>query len=194
MTMTPEQIVAANKANIETLVGLTHTAVAGVEKLIELNLAATKSAMSDTQSQTHAALSIKDSHDLIALQASIFQPFAEKLMSYNRHLYDIASGTGQDFSHIFEGKLSEAQHTFHDFVDSMTKSAPAGSEATVTAIKSAITTGNQALEQVQKAVKQASEMAESNFKSMTHAVMTATSAKGATSTAAPAAKTTRKRT
>ena len=46
MTMTPEQIAAANKANIETLAGLTHTAVAGVEKLIELNLAATKSAMS----------------------------------------------------------------------------------------------------------------------------------------------------
>ena len=193
MTMKPEQIAAANKANIETLAGLTHTAVAGVEKLIELNLAATKSAMSDSHSQAHAVLSVKDSHDLIALQASIFQPFAEKLMSYNRHLYDIATGTGQDFSHIFEGKLSEAQHTFHDFVDSMTKNAPAGSEATVSAIKSAISTGNQALEQVQKAVKQASEMAESNFKSMTNSVMNATTAQGASASASPAAKTTRKR-
>ena len=54
MTMTPEQIVAANKANIETLVGLTNKAVAGVEQLIELNLAATKAAMEDTQSHTRS--------------------------------------------------------------------------------------------------------------------------------------------
>ena len=45
MTLTPEQILAANKANLETLVGLTTKAFSGVEELIELNLAAAKSAM-----------------------------------------------------------------------------------------------------------------------------------------------------
>ncbi len=47
MTPTPEQILAANKANLETLVGLTTKAFSGVEELIELNLAAAKTAMSD---------------------------------------------------------------------------------------------------------------------------------------------------
>ena len=190
MTMTPEQIVAANKANIETLVGLTNTAVAGVEKLIELNLAATKAAMADSHSHTHAALSAKDSQELLALQANMFQPLAEKVLSYNRHLYDIATGTGSHFTEAVESKISEAQDSLHSLVDTMSKNAPAGSEAAVTVIKTAIASGTQALEQVQKAVKQATEMAETNIKSMTHSVMSA--ANHAAPKAAPA-KTTRKR-
>jgi phasin family protein len=186
--MTPEQILAANKANLETLLGLTNTAVAGVEKLIELNLAATKAAIAESQSHTHAALSVKDSQELLALQASVFQPLAEKMVNYNRHLYDIATGTSSEIGEVVEGKMSEAQHSFHSLVDNLSKNAPAGSEAAVTALKTAITTGTQALEQVQKAVKQASEMAESNFKSMTSSVLNATQ-----TASAPAAKTTRRR-
>ena len=190
MTMTPEQIVAANKASIETLVGLTNKAVAGVEQLIELNLAATKAAMEDTHSHTNAALSAKDSQELLALQASIFQPFAEKVANYNRHLYDIASGTSSDFSHMVESKIAEAQENFHSLFDNMAKNAPAGSETAVSAFKTAIASGNQALEQVQKAVKQASELAENNFKTMANTAMTAAQH----ASPAPAAKTSRKST
>ena len=189
-TMTPEQIVAANKANIETLVGLTNKAVAGVEQLIELKLAATKAAMEDTHTHTNAALSIKDSQELLALQASIFQPFAEKVTNYNRHLYEIASGTSADFSHLVESKIAEAQETFHTMFDNMAKNAPAGSEPAVTAFKTALANGNQALEQVQKAVKQATDLAEANFKTMAN---TALNAAQSVSSVTPAAKPSKKR-
>jgi hypothetical protein len=58
MTLTPEQVVAANKANLETLVGLTTKAFSGVEQLIELNLAAAKSALADSQEHINASLSV----------------------------------------------------------------------------------------------------------------------------------------
>ena len=90
MTLTPEQVIAANKANLETLVGLTNKAFSGVEQLIELNLAAAKSTLADSQKQTNAALSVKDAQELLALQASLFQPLAEKAVAYNRHLVEIA--------------------------------------------------------------------------------------------------------
>ena len=45
--MTVEQIAAANKANMETLFGLTNKAIESVEKIIELNMAATKAAFND---------------------------------------------------------------------------------------------------------------------------------------------------
>ncbi|MFP3748214.1 phasin family protein, partial [Achromobacter sp. SIMBA_011] len=41
--LTPEQFVAAQKANLETLFGLTGKAFEGVEKLVELNLQAVRS-------------------------------------------------------------------------------------------------------------------------------------------------------
>ena len=106
MTLTPEQVIAANKANLETLVGLTNKAFAGVEQLIELNLAAAKAAMADSQQQAHAVLSVKDAQQLLSLQASLFQPLAEKAVAYNRHLYEIASSTGADLTKTYEAKVA----------------------------------------------------------------------------------------
>ncbi len=76
MSLTPEQVIAANKANLETLMGLTNKAFSGVEQLIELNMAAAKAAMADSQKNASAALSVKDAQELLALQASLFQPLA----------------------------------------------------------------------------------------------------------------------
>lgn len=189
MTFTPEQVVAANKANLETLVGLTTKAFSGVEQLIELNLAAAKSAMTDSQEHIHASLSVKDAQELLALQSSLFQPLAEKAVAYNRHLYEIATGTGAHFHVTVEGKVAEAQNAFHAMVDNAAKNAPAGSEAAVAAFKTAVAAGSNALETVQKAVKQATEVAESNYKTFAE---TALSVAG-TKTASPRKSAAKKR-
>jgi phasin family protein len=107
--LTAEQIMASNKANIETLFGLTTKAFAGVEKLVDLNVNATKAALAEAAGTTQAMLSVKDAQELMALQASLFQPMAEKAAAFSRHLYDIASGTGAEFGAAIEGKTAEAQ-------------------------------------------------------------------------------------
>jgi phasin family protein len=170
MSLTPEQVIAANKANLETLVGLTNKAFAGVEQLIELNLAAAKAAMSDSQQQAHAALSVKDAQQLLSLQASLFQPLAEKAVAYNRHLYEIASSTSSDFTKAYEAQVLGAQRAFNELVDNMAKNAPAGSESAVAAFKTAVSAGNNALESVQKAVKQATDLTQAQFRSMSEQV------------------------
>lgn len=171
MNLTPEQVIAANKANLETLMGLTNKAFAGVEQLIELNIATAKAALSDTQQQTQAMLSVKDAQELLALQASLFQPLAEKVVAYNRELYEIASGTGSHFTANAEGHLAEAQKAFNAMVDNAAKNAPAGSDAAMAAFKTAIHAGNNALESVQKAVKQASDVAHANLKTLTDSAL-----------------------
>ena len=45
--LTVEQVVASHKASIETLMGLTSKAFEGVEKIVELNLTASKAALSE---------------------------------------------------------------------------------------------------------------------------------------------------
>ncbi|MGJ7490706.1 phasin family protein [Variovorax sp. ZT4R33] len=163
MALTADQILAAQKANLETLFGLTTKAFEGVEKLVELNVTASKAALSEAASTTQAMLSVKDAQELLALQASLFQPLAEKTSAYSRHLYDIAQGTGAEFSKAFEGKAAEAQQAFVGLVDSAAKNAPAGSETAIAVMKSAVAAANNAFESVQKAVKQASDVAEANF-------------------------------
>ena len=163
MALTADQFLAAQKANLETLFGLTTKAFEGVEKLVELNVTASKAAMSEAASTTQAVLSVKDAQELLALQASLFQPLAEKTAAYSRHLYDIAQGTSAEFGKAFEAKAAEAQQNFVGLVDSAAKNAPAGSETAVAVMKSAVAAANNAFESVQKAVKQASDVAEANF-------------------------------
>lgn len=163
MTLTAEQILASHKANIETLFGLTNKAFEGVEKLVELNVTASRAALNEAANHTQAVLGVKDVQELMALQAGLFQPLAEKTAAYSRHLYDIASGAGAEFTKVFESQATDAQKTFTNLVDSAAKNAPAGSETAVAVMKSAVSAANNAFESVQKAVKQASDVAEANF-------------------------------
>lgn len=177
MALTADQILAAQKANLETLFGLTTKAFEGVEKLVELNVTASKAALAEAAGTAQAALSVKDAQELLTLQASLFQPLAEKTAAYSRHLYDIAQGTSAEFSKAFEAKAAEAQQAFVGLVDSASKNAPAGSETAVAVLKSAVAAANNAFESVQKAVKQASDVAEANFNAVsTQAVAAAKTA------------------
>ena len=172
--LTAEQIMASHKANIETLFGLTQKAFEGVEKLVELNVQATKAALAETANNAQAVMGVKDAQELLALQASMIQPLAEKTAAYSRHLYDIASGTTAEFGRAFEVQATDAQKKFLAVVDNAAKNAPAGSETAVAVFKSAIAAGNNALESVQKAVKQASDVAEANFNAVANTAVNAT--------------------
>src|SRR6266571_8839727 len=65
--LTAEQLLAAHKANVETLFGLTNKAFEGVEKLVELNLQVAKAAIGEAAENTKAALSAKDAQEFLAL-------------------------------------------------------------------------------------------------------------------------------
>lgn len=171
--LTAEQVLAAHKANVETLFGLTHKAFEGVEKLVELNLQATKAALAESANNTQTLLSVKDAQELLSFQAGLLQPLAEKTAAYSRHLYDIAAGTGAEFGKVAEAQTAEAQAKFISLVDNAAKNAPAGSETAVAVMKSAVSAANNAIESVQKAVKQATEMAESNFNTVTASAVSA---------------------
>ena len=172
--LTAEQLMASHKANIETLFGLTQKAFEGVEKLVELNVQATKAALAESANNAQAVMGVKDAQEMMALQASMVQPLAEKTAAYSRHLYDIAQSAGAELSKSFEGQSAEAQKKFADLIESSTQNAPAGSETAVTMMKSAMTAANTAFESVQKAVKQAGDMAETNFNSVSESALSAT--------------------
>ena len=161
--LTVEQVLASQKANIETLLGLTSKAFEGVEKIVELNLTASKAALAESSEHAKALLSVKDAQELMALQTAMFQPLAEKTAAYSRHLYDIASGSTSEFSKTVENQAADAQKKFMGLVDNAAKNAPAGSEAAVAVMKNAVAAATNALESVQKAVKQATDVAQSNF-------------------------------
>ncbi|RQP25765.1 phasin family protein [Piscinibacter terrae] len=179
--LTAEQFAAAQKANVETLFGLTNKAFEGVEKLVELNLQVAKAALGEAAETTRAILSVKDAQELLSLQAGLLQPTAEKAAAYSRHLYDIAAATNAEVSKVAEQTAAEAQAKFMNVVDTAVKNAPAGTENAVALVKSAVAAANNAYETVHKAAKQAADVAEANFQAVTSTAVKAT--QGATASA-----------
>jgi phasin family protein len=174
--LTAEQFLAAHKSNVEILFGLTNKAFEGVEKLVELNLQVAKAALGEAAETTRAALSVKDAQELLALQAGLLQPAAEKAAAYSRHLYDIAAATNAEVTKVAEETAAEAQRKFVSVVDSAVKNAPAGTENAVALVRSAVAAANNAYESVHKAAKQAADVAEANFQAVTATAVKATQA------------------
>jgi phasin family protein len=171
--LTADQIIAAHKANIETLFGLTNKAFEGVEKLVELNMQVAKTALGEAIESSQAVLSVKDAQELLALQSTLLQPSAEKAASYSRHLYDIATSTNAEVAKVAEAQMADMQSKFAAVVETASKNAPAGSENAVALVKSAVAAANNAFESVQKAAKQAADVAESNFAAATNSAVKA---------------------
>ena len=151
----------------------------GVEKIIELNLAASKAALNESAQHAHALLSVKDAQELVALQTAAVQPLAEKAAAYNRQLFDIAQSTGGQIGQVVEGQVGQAQAAVEALVKNLTQNAPAGTEAASQALKAAVAAGNTALSSVQKAVHQANEMMQANVSQMAQAVPAAAKARPA---------------
>jgi phasin family protein len=171
--LTTEQMIAAHKANVETMFGLTNKAFEGVEKLVELNLQVAKSALGEANDTARAAMSVKDAQELLALQAGLLQPSAEKAAAYSRHIYDIAAATNTEVTKAVEAQFGDAQKKFMSLVETASKNAPAGSENAVALVRSAMAAANNAIESVQKAAKQAADVAEANFQAVTNTAVKA---------------------
>ncbi len=173
-TFTADQFVAAQKATLETLFGLTTKAFEGVEKLVELNMQVAKTSLTEASETATAALSVKDAQELLALQAGLLQPAAEKAAAYSRHVYDIVAGTSASFSKAAEASLADSQQQMLSVVDNAVKNAPPGTENAVALVKSAMAAANNAYESMHKAAKQATEVAEANFQAMSNTAVNAT--------------------
>jgi phasin family protein len=146
-----------------------------------------KSTLTESQENAQRLLSVKDAQELIALQASLSQPVAEKVLSYSRHLYEIASATQAEFAKVAEAQFDEQNKKVQALVDNVAKNAPAGSETAVAALKSALNAANTTYETVQKAAKQAVEIAETNFNAAAAVATKAATAAASRRSSKPAA-------
>lgn len=176
MFVTIEQITANQKAAVELAQGLAIKSYAGFEKMVELNLAATKATLTESFGQLQAVLNAKDPQQWMALQTTSLAPAAEKAVSYGQHVYNISLEAGADFSKAIEQKAAEGQQAVGQVIENIMKNAPAGSESAMAALKNAMANGQNALDSAQAAAKQAIAMTESNVAKVTEQALKATAA------------------
>lgn len=166
MYQTPEQLVAINKANLEVAMKFAGVALQGAERILDLQLNAAKTAFADSVENAKAIAAVKDLQQLAALKDSMAQPTIEKATAYAKSVYDVTTATQAEFGKLVEEQVSEFNKQVVTALDKMVKTAPAGSEVGIAALKSGIAAVNSAYDNVSKVAKQFTEATQSNFEAV----------------------------
>ena len=172
MNQPAEQLVAAARTAVDDVIDVSTTNMAALEKLVELNMATAKTALSDTAELMQSMLSAKSPQDLTAVATAM----AEKAAAYGQAVAGIMTETGAALAKAVEGKFAGLQDQTMATIDAALKQAPAGSEGFVAAFKNAMTTGQAAFESAQASTKSAMAGYEKTVATVTD--MTAKATKG----------------
>jgi phasin family protein len=170
MYVTPDQIQTANKAGAEAVLAVANAQFSALEKLANISAGALKSAFEDSIANTRALLGAKDVQEFVALQNSFAQPAMEKAIAYSKSVYEVATQANTEFSKVAERRIAEWNENFVNLLDKVSKNAPAGSDVAVAAIKSMLAASNSAYDNLTKAARQATEIAEANVNAATETV------------------------
>jgi phasin family protein len=163
MYITPEQITASSKAGVDAFLGLAKAQFAALERLSAINLTASRAVLEDTAGYTRALFGAKDLQEVANINAAAAQPVLEKALAYSRSVYEVSTSVQGDYTKVFEAQTAEASRNMAALLDKFAKSAPAGSDVAVAAVKSALAAANSAYDSFTKVAKQATEIAEANM-------------------------------
>jgi len=171
MVLTPEQIIAAHKANLETLNSLSKNAFVGVEKLLELNLQVVKTVIHEQLEHIQLTGNVKDAHTLLNMQVQFLQPFAEKLSSYSQHLQNISKETQSVMLATVQDEVKERSEKIKALVAEISTTPSTSQEQMLGSIKQAIASANQVYEYSQQAIKQVIELSSQQRQTLTNSVI-----------------------
>jgi phasin family protein len=157
---TPEQFLSMQSDNISAAFSLAQQTFQCFEGLVKLNLQTAKVTLAESQQTWQAAVSGKTPVELFVHQANTAQPVAENVLSYNRHVLEIVNNTQTEIRQLIEARCTQYNASLQTVVDNFARNAPAGSEAAVTAIKSAVSSAGAAYDAMRKATAQAVAMAQ----------------------------------
>ena len=150
------------KAGIDSISFFGNTAIDGIERIAALNLSAARSFVEASFANLSSLIGAKDIQSIVSLQKDLAAPTIEQGMAYSRNVYAIASETKDKMAKEVETQVATAKANVEGLVEKTLAAAPAGSEAAVAAVKSAITAANEAFEGLNKAAKQATEVAQAS--------------------------------
>ena len=175
MSVTPEKIAAAAKTNVEASLSSASAFVAtvftAVERVSTLHLATARTAFDESVAFSKAVLAAKDPQAIAAMNLAALTPSVEKSIAYGRSLSVIGADTKEELTKLVEAEAAVLGKNFDASLEELFKNAPAGSEAAVKAVKTALANASNAYEGATKAVKQVAAAAQANVEKAAEAAV-----------------------
>jgi predicted secreted protein len=163
-TQLNDQLAAAQAKAVETAKHLAQVAVESAKELAEINQAAAKDALVAAQDTSAQMLAIKDPQQLTKLaQPEVAQEAAKYAAAYQAKVSKVMRNSNKEVAQVVDASIDDARADMVKFVKEATKTAPAGSEAFVSAFKTAFETSIQQFDQVRASATDAFANFEKTF-------------------------------
>lgn len=159
-----DQYPELNKNSVDNALRFATITMESAERLVKLQLEATKQAIEENAKNVKSLSEVKDLQEVMALRAKLAESGVEKALNYSRSVYEVAAEAQAELSKLFEESLSVYTKGLANVIEKTTKSAPAGSELAIAALKSTVAATQAAIDSMTKAAKQAAELASAGVK------------------------------
>jgi phasin family protein len=170
----PEQTAEVQRANTEASFALANKAFESLQKVVDLNLRAVRSTVTETQEVMLMCFSGKPPQEWVTLQADAAELSVQRILSNYHDLLAIASNVQLEFASVANKQFVEQQRKLQDLTGGAAHRAAATAEPAVTALSSAIAAATHWYETTRKAAQQVIDVAQSNAEAVNSAVSSAT--------------------
>ncbi len=144
-----QQFAELGQANLEKSLRITNIALAGVERLFQLQMGIARDLMTENAETAKALSGVKNIQELVALQKGLAQPNVEKTIAVARTVYEAASSTQAELNKLVEEQVLEFNKNLVTSLDKAVAQAPASSAA-VNVLKNAVENANSAYDAMNK--------------------------------------------
>jgi phasin family protein len=159
-----EQMNDLNSTTVVTATRLSKLTLDNAERMLALQIGFAKAALGDATRVASASSGTQDVQQLLALRTQAAETAMSQWMEYSRGLYELASDTQAELSKLAEERLAALQRAAAETVDQAAKSAPAGSDVAVAAMKSSLAAATAAFDSFTKAARNAATFTDASMK------------------------------
>ncbi|MBU3578850.1 phasin family protein [Polynucleobacter sp. 73C-SIWE] len=165
--MNQDQITAKlsqiNSKGLEASFSLSEAALENAQKLAELNYAASKDVLVNTQDGIQQVLTAKDPKQVTELlNAETFQAAGSQAVAYQKKVSKVLRDGNKELANVVDVSIDQMQDGFQDWINTVAANAPAGSDAFLSSFKTVYGSALQGFEQFRAASKEAFATAEKN--------------------------------
>jgi len=163
--MNQDQITAKlsqiNSKGLEASFSLSEAALANAQKLADLNYAASKDALVNTQDSIQQVLTAKDPKQVSELLSTeTLQAASAQAIAYQKKMSKVLRDGNKEFANVVDASIDQLQDDLQDWINTVATNAPAGSDAFLSSFKTVYGSALQGFEQFRAASKEAFASAE----------------------------------
>ena len=131
--MNQDQITAKlsqiSSKGLEATFSLSEAALENAQKLAELNYAASKDALVNTQDSIQQVLTAKDPKQVTEIfTADSLQAAGNQAVAYQKKVSKVLRDSNKEFVNVVDASIDQLQDGFQDWINTVAANAPAGSD------------------------------------------------------------------